>query len=180
MLVEIIRVCKSGSVPVASVQLRLKSVSDIFDGRPIDFDSMDFDENVRLRNFDNYVKSAVSFLLGTKLCVTEARLIDNGTRCPMEINYINITRFGTIFAKSPYFIQLVIVKAFSGVLLAVAALKKYRWIFSVVSLATAAFTWAKAHDITSMMIVFAILAGTTAAFIAAWVGHLLGIDGHDN
>lgn len=53
VICEILRVCESGRVPVPGISLHLRSVSDILDGRPINFDSLDFDEavNQSLRSF---------------------------------------------------------------------------------------------------------------------------------
>lgn len=179
MICEILRVCESGRIPVPGIELHLRSVSDILDGRPINFDSLEFDEAVRLRSFSDFTKSAVSFCLISKLCGSEARLIDAGGMRPTEVYYTKVTWFGRLFRKMPYFLQWTTVKVLGAVFFAVDALKKYRWIFSIGSLVAGAIAWIKAHDLSGIIIVVAIVTGILASFAAAWVAHLLGLDADD-
>jgi hypothetical protein len=117
--------------------------------------------------------------LRSKLCEAQARLIDSGVLRPAEVYYTKVTWFGRLFRKMPYFLQWTIVKAVGTAFFAIDALKKYRWIFSVGSLVAGAIAWIKAHDLTGMIIVVAVVAGILASFAAAWVAHLLGLDADD-
>lgn len=176
MLCAILNVCQGGTVPAAGLSLHLNNISDILDGQPINFNSMDFSENVRVHSFSSFSRSAFMFLLKAKLCKTDTRLIDAGIRKPMEVAYVNVTPFGRIFAKSPFVFQYAILKVLENVFFSVEAIKKYRWIFSVTSIVTALISWVEAHDITNTLIVFSIFVGFAAAIFVAWITNVLGID----
>jgi hypothetical protein len=179
MLCAILNICQGGTVPAGGLSLHLNSVSDILDGRPINFDSMDFNENVRVYSFSSFSRSAFVFLLKAKLCKTDTRLIDAGIRKPMEVAYVKVTPFGRIFAKSPFVLQYAVIKVLENVFFSVDAIKKYRWIFSVTSIVVALIGWVKAHDITDMLIVLSIFAGFATAIFVAWIANVLGIDSDD-
>jgi len=179
MLCAILNVCKSGSIPAPGVQLHLKGCSDILDGKPIDFDSLSFEEKVRVRSFSGFAISVFAFLLDTKFCKIERRLLETPMRAPMEVEYVKVTRAGRIFAGSPFMVQWILVKTIGVLFFSVSAVKKYRWIFSVASISTAALAWAKAHDITGTLVVLAIISGISAAIFVAWVAYILGFDGDD-
>lgn len=179
VICEILRVCERGRVPVPGVGLHLRGVSDVLDGRPVDFDSLDFDEAVRLRSFSDFTRSATSFCLRSKLVVSEGRLIDAGVRLPTEVHYAKVTWFGRLFMKSPYVVQWSLVKALGVSFFAIDTLKKYRWIFSVSSLVAGGIAWVRAHDLSGLIIAVAITAGILAAFAAAWIAHILGIGADD-
>jgi hypothetical protein len=176
MLCAILNLCQGGTVPAAGLSLHLNSVSDILDGRPINFDSINFSENVRVHSFNSFSRSAFIFLLKANLCKTDKRLVDAGILKPMEIAYVKVTTFGLIFAKSPFVLQYVVLKMLEKVFFSVDAIKKYRWIFSVTSIVVALIGWVKAHDITDTLIVLSIFAGFAAAVFIAWIVNVLGID----
>jgi hypothetical protein len=176
MLCAILNICQIGRIPADFLSLHLNSVSDILDGQPINFDSMDFSENVRVRCFSDFSRLAFIFLLKAKLCEKDTRLIDAGIRMPMEVAYVKVTPFGRIFAKSPFMIQYVVLKVLESVFFSVDAIKKHRWIFSVISIVAALIGWVRAHDITDTLIILSIFAGFVAAVFVAWITKILGIE----
>lgn len=169
LLETILSVCENRSIPRLGLPLHLKGVSDVLDERSIDFDSSEFAEGIRARNFLRYVSAALDFLLAVRMCVLDHRILDVGMRAPQDVSYVKVTWFGRFFAAAPFFVQFFLVKVLQGLLFCVRALRKYRWIFSVVSVLFASFSWLKAHHITGFILVMAIFIGLAAAVIVAWL-----------
>ena len=177
MILEILRVSLSRSVAAFGLSLHLRAVGDILDGKPLEYDSSDFQENIRLTNFGRYVDTTLAFLLATKLCKLDRNFIDAGVRAPTEISYMRVTRLGQLFNRSPYPVQWTGLKILKGLLFIIEALKRYRWIFSVVSMTAGAFTWAKTHDLSALSLAVAVAIGALAAITVAWLANFIDLSG---
>ncbi len=175
LISEIILICTRHSIPAFGLVLHLSSINDVLDGKPIDSDPMDFKERVRARSFGRYVDATTEFLLTTSLCTLDRHLIDTALRAPTPVNYVRVTKFGKIFVFLPYSAQWLVLNALRASIFSVAALKKYRWIFSIASMSVAAFTWARTHDLSVLAIALALTTGAAAAFLIAWLVRVLDI-----
>ena len=168
--------CKNSNMAVLGLPLHLHSISDILDGHVINFDSNDFNENVRIRSFDKFINSSLEFLINTKMCFLQKRPVDVGTRVPMEYEYIQVSAFGELFLKFPFIMKAITVKILDSALFSIEAIKKYRWVFTLVSASTAILAWLKSHDIGAFLVILSISVGLVVAIFLAWLSKLFSFD----
>lgn len=169
MMRNILEICMGGNIPAEFMAQRLNKFSDILDGNPIDFDSIAFSERVRLRKFDIYSKKIFEFLIRTYFCSIEYKLIDAGTRAPLNIGYVKVKKPGIIFLKLPRPIQGIAIQKIRAAVFVIDATKKYKWIFSGVSGIAVAIGWIKSNDISSALLIFSITISLLLTIAYAWV-----------
>lgn len=168
--------CKNSNIAALGLPLYLHSISDILDGHTINFDSNDFNENIRIKSFDKFINSSFEFLINTKMCFLQKRLVDAGIRVPMEYEYIKVSAFGELFLKFPFIMKAITIKILDFALFSIEAIKKYRWVFTLVSASTAILAWLKSHDIDGFLVILSISVGLVVAIFVAWLSKIFSID----
>ena len=169
LMTEFISRCDAGDLTTLNFQFTLSGMHEVLFQAPLEFGGSDFDTNVRASDFGKYLRSTLDFVLNSKFCVSERHYLNQAMGRPLELGRLRSTWLGRVFAKAPYALQASLVHIIRVSQFAIAAIKRYRWIFSVVSIVALLHRWAAANEITAIAIAGAIAVGSFAAVVAAFV-----------
>lgn len=177
MMRNILEICIGGNIPAEFLVLHLNKFSDIVDGKLIDFDSIAFNERVRIRKFGIFSKKIFQFLVKIYFCSIEYKLIDAGIRAPLSIGYVKVKKIGKIFLKFPLPIQGLAIKLLNTVFFVIDVTRKYKWIFSGISSIAVAIGWIKSNDVSSTLLIFSLTISLLMTISYAWVNDRFFGDG---
>ncbi|MBL8403837.1 MAG: hypothetical protein JNL16_04765 [Dechloromonas sp.] len=159
---------KSTKVNHLSLPLSLRGYNHLLDGQPIENDPTTFTEKVRLRNFSRYCLAGMDFLVRAKFCYYAEEVIDNG-HYPMDVQYLRITRLGSVYAHLPLIIQRAVIYCIDKAFWVSGFVAKYKWLGTTMSALVAGVGWLRTHDISGYLVALSVAVGVVAMLIANWL-----------